>query len=257
MKGNKQFPCKLQGHWSPFQYLGLNGESLRLSCHIPMGPRWITKKQQGTSSLGDHASGSAVLGKAEGTAGSFHVSLLLGGSTEAGQPGYTAELTHLFYTTNHQHFGGTCLATLATLKHGLNWSLSLFPHQFFSEGWLFSPNFTFPSCYPPCVHIWPDLCGSLDSSLCLQFGIWGQQHQHPSQRDRLCGGDVWWIHVYNHYEVFLQSPNRKWLFLIAAVSPIGQLLGSDQHDALPKALMPFVQGRDSSWAEPPSHRLFL
>lgn len=130
MKGNKQSPRKLQEHWSPFQYLGLNGEFLSLSCHIPMGPKWITKKQQGTSLLGDHASGSAVLGKAEGTAGSSHVPLL-GDSTEAGQPGYTAELTHLFYTTNHLHFGRTCLATLATLKHGLNWSLCPFPHQFF------------------------------------------------------------------------------------------------------------------------------
>lgn len=36
------------------------------------------------------------------------------------------------------------------------------------------------------------------------------------------------------------------LFLIAAVSPTGHFLGSDQHDALSKAPMPFIQGCDSS-----------
>lgn len=75
-----------------------------------------------------------MLGKAEGTAGSSHVSLLLGDSTETGQPGYTAELTRVFYTTNHQHFGGTCLATLTILKHESHWSLKLPAPSVFSEG---------------------------------------------------------------------------------------------------------------------------
>lgn len=162
----------------------------------------LQKKQQGTSPLGDQASGSAMLGKAEGTAGSSHVSLLLSDSTEAGQPGYTVELTHLFYATKHQHFGGTCLATLATLKHGLNWSLSPFPHQFFLR-----------DCFSSWFYLTlllPSWCSY------LAWSLWelGQLSLHPvwhlglasptsAPERQACGGDVWWIHVYEHFEFLL------------------------------------------------------
>lgn len=208
---------------------------------------------------GDHASGSQCWGRLKGQQGTPMCLYFWWQywSRTARLHFRTDSTVGWFYITNHQHFGGTCLATLATFKTWAKLVLKALPPSVFFWGMGFfllilpSPLATLPVFTSGLIspEAWTALFAS---SLTSGFS---NTNIHP--RDRLCGGDVWWIHVYNHFEVLLQSYNRKLLVLIAAVSPIGQFLGSDQHDALPKALMPFVQGHDSSWAEPPSHRLFL
>lgn len=183
-------------------YLGLNRESLSLSCHFPKGPKWITTSHFSFGLLPLVVQPWRELG----SACSSHVA-----------PWWEAVLkphcrSHLLCAMEWQQFGETHLPTVSRHQSNIKtrgtqllkapFSLS----SAFSEGGFFlwmlpSSRPTYPCPQTSWMPIWT-------ASHDLRYANWGHWHQPRCHRVDLCG-DVWEVDGYESFEILLGACWKK------------------------------------------------